>query len=314
MGNTVRTGVRPGHPRFTPTHVGNTRDDGRFVFWGGGSPPRTWGIHANADHAGLLRPVHPHARGEYALESPAWPGGVGSPPRTWGILPLSLCRISIQRFTPTHVGNTPTTPSSRHCHGSPPRTWGILCVSDIRASASVHPHARGEYVQTLTTAIGLGRFTPTHVGNTRWPHQGKIAHRRFTPTHVGNTASGDRCRSGRYRFTPTHVGNTPVRYLRCRAGSPPRTWGIRSVATALAISANGSPPRTWGIRTVASWIELRRFTPTHVGNTGATTPRPRRFTPTHVGNTDADSSSVARPGFTPTHVGNTVATLRAASS
>src|SRR5437763_263030 len=90
--------------------------------------------------------VHPHARGEYRTVSDFSCRSCGSPPRTWGILIRLVWRPSGCRFTPTHVGNTSlfrsaTTVPSVHPHargeylnrvfellefpGSPPRTWGI---------------------------------------------------------------------------------------------------------------------------------------------------------------------------------------------
>src|SRR5262249_30810023 len=112
--------------RFTPTHVGNTK-------------PTSAVVHR--------LPVHPHARGEYPISRAASAFAFGSPPRTWGIrvcfasdmilLPVhphargeydrSFLNVDLtERFTPTHVGNTPV--HGRRggpAIGSPPRTWGI---------------------------------------------------------------------------------------------------------------------------------------------------------------------------------------------
>src|SRR2546425_1054845 len=78
-------------PRVTPTHVGNTREEGQTA---------------------TPRAVHPHARGEYGRRRPGFAWRTGSPPRTWGIRTLRLFKRLFPRFTPTHVGNTPSLP---HC-------------------------------------------------------------------------------------------------------------------------------------------------------------------------------------------------------
>ena len=134
--------------RFTPTRVGNTR-------------PML--------HSCLWCAVHPHACGEYLRSECSSLCKAGSPPRVWGIQHGQAYGVAAQRFTPTRVGNTPTThalpcaPSVHphacgeyyrdnggqlECRGSPPRVWGIREVLTMIA---------------LTT-----RFTPTRVGNTRW--------------------------------------------------------------------------------------------------------------------------------------------------
>ena len=71
--------------RFIPTHVGNTAPDG-------GSAARP--------------PVHPHACGEYFCCHVRAAASIGSSPRMWGIRGLSYLDAHIERFIPTHVGNT----------------------------------------------------------------------------------------------------------------------------------------------------------------------------------------------------------------
>ncbi len=182
------TGSKARPPRFTPTHVGNTRRP------------------ASARGA---TPVHPHARGEYGTNTVSSTADAGSPPRTWGILAQRMSGRGLLGFTPTHVGNTGPGPGRRR-------------------SRPVHPHARGEYAWLKKGDLPHARFTPTHVGNTspgfwrrRWlrgspPRTWGIRFQptqharpaRFTPTHVGNTE--------------------PLRtMIRWQSGSPPRTWGIR---------------------------------------------------------------------------------------
>ena len=112
-------------------------------------------------------PVHPHTRGEYGRNSQRHECHIGSPPHTWGIRCHTSRPVIEIRFTPTHVGNTPTQyqvflrcpvhPHTRgeyllaffyffHEVGSPPHTWGILFI--------------------VITGSSWRRFTPTHVGNT----------------------------------------------------------------------------------------------------------------------------------------------------
>ncbi len=114
--------------RFTPTHVGNT---------------------VRSSRARRFMPVHPHACGEHAVNLDFPRDSSGSPPRMWGTLNCFDQRLAYQRFTPTHVGNTPVKsiffpvktvhPHAcgehvRHageflfCDGSPPRMWGTLAV------------------------------------------------------------------------------------------------------------------------------------------------------------------------------------------
>ncbi len=178
--------------RFTPTPVGNTAL--WFIVSGtdGGSPPRLWGIRFYPN-IGLF-------------------GMIGSPPRLWGIrsarvnsttgpavhphacgeyLVASTGEELVSRFTPTPVGNTPTSVQlSTPPYGSPPRLWGIHLwrrsrISSVSGSPPrlwgirhpgrprsrwppVHPHACGEYDSGLGRASAAKRFTPTPVGNTRW--------------------------------------------------------------------------------------------------------------------------------------------------
>ncbi len=193
--------------RFTPTHVGKTpcsplqtappsvhphargEDSSRWAKRRPvtGSPPRTWGrrqagvlsaagsrftpTHVGKtsgereDSTGVA--VHPHARGEDGCNSFHAAFACGSPPRTWGRRGDRQHEVGPRRFTPTHVGKTPT-----------PRLRG--------GARSVHPHARGE-------DYFAGHFYPTAIGSPprtwgRPDHQrGGAVCRRFTPTHVGKT-------------------------------------------------------------------------------------------------------------------------------
>ncbi len=118
--------------RFTPTPVGNTCC---LTTWccGGTVHPHACGEYATGSSPPPTRPVHPHACGEYFVVSTVTTLVDGSPPRLWGIL-LERIDATIQtRFTPTPVGNTP---SSR-------------CAA---CRQPVHPHACGEYVTPATIA------------------------------------------------------------------------------------------------------------------------------------------------------------------
>ena len=137
----------PVHPRARGEYDGGLR----FAANMGGSSPRTRGIHNPCSagelqrrfipaHAGNTAPsriprqtpaVHPRARGEYASRCRTRRRGTGSSPRTRGILrnpPAGTLEI---RFIPAHAGNTDPFPADR-------------------AHRSVHPRARGEYVQFLS--------------------------------------------------------------------------------------------------------------------------------------------------------------------
>ncbi len=173
--------------RSTPTRVGNTpppaarspaaavHPHARGEYFSSqalmrsasGPPPRAWGIRSQAIPPGLLSrstptrvgnteawwnnpgewPVHPHARGEYALAGGPAIGQGGPPPRAWGIRPVSWSTSGMPRSTPTRVGNT-------------------VDMAPPRSPAPVHPHARGEYVVPVHVDHVPQRSTPTRVGNT----------------------------------------------------------------------------------------------------------------------------------------------------
>ncbi|SPD36487.1 Hypothetical protein DSVG11_2410 [Desulfovibrio sp. G11] len=132
--------------RFIPTPVGNTRDHkadrqarpvhphARGEHWSEcfrisnnhGSSPRPWGTHAdeylppngsrfiptpvgNTCARGSARrssTVHPHARGEHAVNRLSSSPKFGSSPRPWGTLPKAVAQAQAERFIPTPVGNT----------------------------------------------------------------------------------------------------------------------------------------------------------------------------------------------------------------
>ena len=94
-----------GTTRFIPTHVGNT---------------------SNVLPFRIYYPVHPHACGEHQLPAGPVMGRAGSSPRMWGTQGSDQRALQMDRFIPTHVGNT---------HNLV-RQKGIC---------TVHPHACGEH-------------------------------------------------------------------------------------------------------------------------------------------------------------------------
>ena len=113
--------------RFIPTHVGNTSIRIAEQHQDFGSSPRTWGTPGASCASAPATAVHPHARGEHFTPLLHSSGRNGSSPRTWGTRSRRGRERHLQRFIPTHVGNTSSTPVS----------W---------AGSAVHPHARGEHV------------------------------------------------------------------------------------------------------------------------------------------------------------------------
>ena len=228
-------------------------------------------------------------RGEYYLVD-AFPLRIrGSPPRAWGIRGSCAVFPFQFRFTPTCVGNTRSTCSSRH-------------------SVAVHPHVRGEYTglrAQIATRVGSpprawgilirvlhgsysSRFTPTCVGNTGegflisapspvHPHV-RGEYEITQPTSTSPYGSPPRAwgihenpgaRRGIPRFTPTCVGNTDGPAKPSRPGTVhPHVRGEYYTVSINKRKYCGSPPRAWGIQLPVLLPDSQlRFTPTCVGNT-----------------------------------------------
>ncbi len=193
--------------RFIPTHVGNTtRDDGSFI----------------------CGAVHPHACGEHMRGNGRFRIPCGSSPRMWGTHRFvdRICRIN--RFIPTHVGNT-----------------GPITVS--YKPVPVHPHACGEHSPKGQMILNSNGSSPRMWGTLKggeWLfHQN-----RFIPTHVGNTPADPLPLPG-VSVHPHACGEHPL--------SPPDLVVIL-----------GSSPRMWGTRRHPHLpASPYRFIPTHVGNT-----------------------------------------------
>src|SRR5690606_27881176 len=113
------------------------------------------------------------------------------------------------------------------------------------ASASVHPHARGDGL-----AASINRMRDLGSPPRTWGRR---------------LGGGQPRRSG--RFTPTHVGTARLENRQLRASSVhPHARGDGAATGATALATGGSPPRTWGRLTLLRRPTRRdRFTPTHVG-------------------------------------------------
>ena len=178
----------------------------------------------------MIKPVHPHARGEHKRDNLARWALSGSSPRPWGTQQSVLCGSRCSRFIPTPVGNTSA-------------SW-----SD-RPDRAVHPHARGEHGGEHR-GLGCHRGSSPRPWGTRGARFAVRAARRFIPTPVGNTRS-PRC-------------------TRCCATVHPHARGEHLRTKARAGRFGGSSPRPWGTRASGHQrIGAARFIPTPVGNTTA---------------------------------------------
>ena len=232
----------------SPTHVGNTRCH-RTMRW------RT--------------SAHPHACGEYAACEAMYESYRGSSPRVWGIPGEDAAGVLTTRFIPTRVGNTSS------------------FTRDL-ASASVHPHACGEYIITEKDKDALYGSSPRVWGIRQRDGQFRLVD-RFIPTRVGNTAQqAPGCIRGAVHPHACGEYHTKIGYLSSADGSSPRVWGIllrssrtfefnRFIPTRVGNTSaphvtttpsSGSSPRVWGILAVFVVANKgRRFIPTRVGNT-----------------------------------------------
>ena len=277
------------HPRFIPTHVGNTTGDRQAPVGIGGSSPRMWGTRIQQRTANAPVRFIPTHVGNTRISAAVGLKSRGSSPRMWGTLVLRQTMHCCRRFIPTHVGNTvagrrPCSAQAVHPHacgehdaardsdasgcGSSPRMWGT------------HPGA--------TVAALIGRFIPTHVGNTLsgsqrgrqstvHPHacgehrrvDGNIAIPTGSSPRMWGTRKVQRLDARQSRFIPTHVGNTVAGRRPCSAQAVhPHACGEHTLAHAARNSDHGSSPRMWGTHVGRHGpMHLARFIPTHVGNT-----------------------------------------------
>ncbi len=227
-GTPMHAGAHPWRRRFIPTHVGNTPVAApsrstrsvhphacgehespifRFVI-DDGSSPRMWGTLAHLQRRTAVRrfipthvgntsssaprcgtlSVHPHACGEHTQISCTTAKHAGSSPRMWGTHAGRYCRLAIDRFIPTHVGNT----------GATTRRPGV---------ASVHPHACGEHLPLVTAVVSATGSSPRMWGT---PPQ-------LTPSRRTGAVHPHACGE--------HLGNQLPGTT--KDGSSPRMWGTR---------------------------------------------------------------------------------------
>ena len=160
----------------------------------------------------------------------------GSSPHPWGT-PQGAGRINdCKRFIPTPVGNT----------------------HQGRASApplAVHPHTRGEHMNTRTNGRMQFGSSP-HPWGTLTLAMLDSPGMRFIPTPVGNTGA-----AGPHQVQPA---------------VHPHTRGEHAWLSGLMSSRVGSSPHPWGTQCLAPSSRLSsRFIPTPVGNTCSASPAGR---------------------------------------
>ena len=205
--------------------------------------------------------VHPHRRGDGALVHPSSTAALGSPPQAWGRHVGRCHRPTRHRFTPTGVGTARSLPTPT-------------------ASASVHPHRRGD-----------GRH-PT--GNR---HLRVSSPPQAWGRHLEVFAS-----NGQHRFTPTGVGTARSSASKNRPCTVhPHRRGDGNVCAHTCASIVGSPPQAWG-RRLGHRREARhpRFTPTGVG-TAPFRSSARRCQAVHPHRRGDGITGVSGYGLTPVH-------------
>ena len=275
-----------------------------------GSPPHTWGRRARDRHssvqhrftpthvgktpasraAATLPTVHPHTRGEDGTIMFSLIARSGSPPHTWGRRMHGERGERRRRFTPTHVGKTPSLFLAPSLFRFTPTHVGKTDPADLVLSSVTGspPHTWGRRPRHPPAARGC-RFTPTHVGKTAAP--------RTAPTgsavHPHTRGEDWRARSRRPSGITVHPhtrgeDRSVVVKVSARSGPPPHTWGRPAVSAPRSPPPSvhphtrgeddreeqrerrerGSPPHTWG-RPIDCHMRptSRRFTPTHVGKT-----------------------------------------------
>jgi len=155
-----------------------------------------------------VRSVHPHTHGEHQV--------------------LHASLLSVHRFIPTRMGNTPD-----GCGDG--------------GTITVHPHTHGEHLK-LFCISGIDTGSSPHAWGTPVLHQYPFLCCRFIPTRMGNTSAS------------THSLS--------RDAVHPHTHGEHGRIESCFFLAIGSSPHAWGTLPTslpyAYWI---RFIPTRMGNT-----------------------------------------------
>jgi len=172
--------------RFTPTgvgtmvwRVGRCGASARFT-------PTGVGTISTSDRPRATSAVHPHGRGDNAMEYERAIVQLGSPPRAWGQSIVNAGEDRNLRFTPTGVGT-------------------IQHTAFALVLQPVHPHGRGDNSLWRGGGQWLDGSPPRAWGQSNIQRLPWFSN-RFTPTGVGTM--GEMPESGEY-----------VR------GSPPRAWG-----------------------------------------------------------------------------------------
>ena len=152
----------------------------------------------------------------------------GSSPRPWGTHGEKPLPRFLIRFIPTPVGNTDP-------------------LGGTVATATVHPHARGEH-------RWRGRLGPVIEGSSPRPWG----------THRNCWGSALSC-----WFIPTPVGNTDTaKWQHWAITVHPHARGEHRTSGCWPSTGSGSSPRPWGTRRTHGHIVLLPwFIPTPVGNT-----------------------------------------------
>ena len=213
-----------------------------------GPPPHTWGqldttpravhcMRSTPTYVGTIQTtlpttmtssVHPHIRGNNAIDMSSMRPGSGPPPHTWGQRGHDGHQAAAGRSTPTYVG---TTPSPTPCP----------------AQRTVHPHISGDNVSWTAFVVVLSGPPPHTWGQPGSLHPLRLP-RRSTPTYVGTTRCGVR-----------PPGTLPVH---------PHIRGDNLSNGAQRSNYVGPPPHTWGQRAAGcAHREPFRSTPTYVGTT-----------------------------------------------
>ena len=157
--------------------------------WIVGSPPCTWGQRCGPMPPNGACSVHPHAHGDNSSSLSGFFAPFGSPPCTWGQRRVFLrSPHAVGRFTPMHMG---TTPSAR----------------DQRRSRPVHPHAHGDNPVDEAPGEESGRFTPMHMGTTGQHRRSELRDPGSPPCTWGQRRQ-PRHHLRSVRFTPMHMGTT----------------------------------------------------------------------------------------------------------